>query len=94
MDRRLDIDKYDIGEDRTTHMVRLLNTPIEDLDISVRTYNSLKAAEIHNLANLVRYKMDELSELGIFKYKSLAEIECPINEMGLSFGMDVSKYGF
>ena len=62
------------------------------MDLSVRAYNCLKAAKINTLAELVQYDTNELLKFRNFGRKSLVEIEQLINEKGLSFGMDLSKY--
>ncbi|MEY4927900.1 MAG: hypothetical protein RI894_2336 [Bacteroidota bacterium] len=73
-------------------MRKLLKTSLEDLDLSVRAYNCLKAAKINTLYELVRYDMNELLKFRNFGKKSLVEIEELLVEKGLTFGMDLSKY--
>jgi DNA-directed RNA polymerase subunit alpha len=73
-------------------MRKILKTPLEDMDLSVRAYNCLKAAKINTLAELVQYDTNELLKFRNFGRKSLVEIEQLINEKGLSFGMDLSKF--
>jgi len=70
----------------------LLKTPLEDLDLSVRAYNCLKAAKINSLAELVRYDTNELLKFRNFGKKSLVEIEAMVLDKGLQFGMDLAKY--
>ncbi len=82
----------DVVDEHVLHMRKILKTPLEDLDLSVRAYNCLKAAKINNLADLVQYDTNELLKFRNFGKKSLVEIEALINEKGLSFGMDLSKY--
>ena len=82
----------EIVDEHILHMRKLLKTSLEDLDLSVRAYNCLKAAKINNLADLVRYDTNELLKFRNFGKKSLVEIEAMIHEKGLSFGMDLSKY--
>lgn len=82
----------DVVDEHILHMRKILKTPLEDLDLSVRAYNCLKAAKINNLADLVHYDTNELLKFRNFGKKSLVEIEALINEKGLSFGMDLSKY--
>lgn len=81
-----------IVDEHILHMRKLLKTSLEDLDLSVRAYNCLKAAKIDSLGELVRYDMHELLKFRNFGKKSLVEIEELLEEKGLSFGMDVSKY--
>jgi DNA-directed RNA polymerase subunit alpha len=82
----------DAVDEHVLHMRKLLKTPLEDLDLSVRAYNCLKAARINNLSELVRYDTNELLKFRNFGRKSLMEIEALINEKGLHFGMDLAKY--
>jgi DNA-directed RNA polymerase subunit alpha len=82
----------DIVDEHILHMRKLLKTSLEDLDLSVRAYNCLKAAKINNLSDLVHYDTNELLKFRNFGKKSLVEIEEMIHDKGLSFGMDLSKY--
>lgn len=85
-------DEDDIVDEHILHMRKLLKTPLEDLDLSVRAYNCLKAAKINTLSELVQYDTSTLIKFRNFGKKSLMEIEALIQEKGLSFGMDLSKY--
>lgn len=82
----------DVVDEHVLHMRKLLKTPLEDLDLSVRAYNCLKAAKITSLSELVKYDTNELLKFRNFGRKSLMEIEALINEKGLHFGMDLSKF--
>jgi DNA-directed RNA polymerase subunit alpha len=81
-----------IVDEHILHMRKLLKTSLEDLDLSVRAYNCLKAAKINSLGELVRYDTHELLKFRNFGKKSLVEIEELLVEKGLTFGMDLSKY--
>ena len=85
-------DKNVVVDEHILHMRKLLKTSLEDLDLSVRAYNCLKAAKINTLAELVRYDTHELLKFRNFGKKSLVEIEELLQEKGLTFGMDLSKY--
>jgi DNA-directed RNA polymerase subunit alpha len=74
------------------HMRKVLKTNLADLDLSVRAYNCLKAAEIRTLGELVSYDIDDLLKFRNFGKKSLSELEEFVRDKGLNFGMDVSKY--
>lgn len=74
------------------HMRKILKTNLADLDLSVRAYNCLKAAEIRTLGELVSFDIDDLLKFRNFGKKSLSELEEFVREKGMSFGMDVSKY--
>lgn len=82
----------DVVDEHILHMRKLLKTPLEELDLSVRAYNCLKAAKINTLADLVKYDTHELLKFRNFGKKSLVEIEELLQEKGLTFGMDLSKY--
>jgi DNA-directed RNA polymerase subunit alpha len=86
-------DKEDnIVDEHILHMRKLLKTSLEDLDLSVRAYNCLKAAKINSLGEMVQYETHELLKFRNFGKKSLVEIEELLQDKGLSFGMDLSKY--
>lgn len=74
------------------HMRKVLKTPLADLDLSVRAFNCLKAAEVKTLGDLVSYNIADLLKFRNFGKKSLSELEELVAEKGLSFGMEVSKY--
>ncbi len=81
-----------IVDEHILHMRKLLKTSLEDLDLSVRAYNCLKAAKINSLGEVVKYDMHELLKFRNFGKKSLVEIEELLQNKGLTFGMDLSKY--
>jgi DNA-directed RNA polymerase subunit alpha len=81
-----------VVDEHILHMRKLLKTSLEDLDLSVRAYNCLKAAKINALGELVQYETHELLKFRNFGKKSLVEIEELLQEKNLSFGMDLSKY--
>lgn len=81
-----------IVDEHILHMRKLLKTSLEDLDLSVRAYNCLKAAKINTLGEVVRFDMHELLKFRNFGKKSLVEIEELLQTKGLTFGMDLSKY--
>jgi len=81
-----------IVDEHILHMRKLLKTSLEDLDLSVRAYNCLKAAKINSLAEMVKYDTHELLKFRNFGKKSLVEIEELLHDKGLTFGMDLSKY--
>ncbi|HRH99957.1 MAG TPA: DNA-directed RNA polymerase subunit alpha [Saprospiraceae bacterium] len=81
-----------IVDEHVLHMRKLLKTQLEDLDLSVRAYNCLKAAKINSLGEMVKYDTHELLKFRNFGKKSLVEIEELLQTKNLSFGMDLSKY--
>ncbi|GAB3013563.1 DNA-directed RNA polymerase subunit alpha [Cyclobacterium sp. 1_MG-2023] len=74
------------------HMRKLLKTSLSDLDLSVRAYNCLKAADVKSLGDLAKLEISDMMKFRNFGKKSLAELEQLIQEKGLTFGMDLSKY--
>ncbi|MBX7227658.1 MAG: DNA-directed RNA polymerase subunit alpha [Chitinophagales bacterium] len=87
-----DSNEEEVVDEHVLHMRKILKTPLEDMDLSVRAYNCLKAAKINSLSELVQYDTNELLKFRNFGRKSLVEIEQLINEKGLHFGMDLSKF--
>jgi DNA-directed RNA polymerase subunit alpha len=85
--------KEDLVDEQTLQLRKILKTPLEDLDLSVRAFNCLKAAKINSLSELVQYEQEDLMKFRNFGQKSLAEIEQVLQERGLHFGMDLSKLG-
>ncbi|MBL7800147.1 MAG: DNA-directed RNA polymerase subunit alpha [Chitinophagales bacterium] len=78
-------------DETVLHLRKLLKTPLEDMDLSVRAFNCLKAAKINSLEELVSFNTNDLLKFRNFGKKSLVEIEALLHEKGLSFGMDLSK---
>jgi len=76
----------------TARIRKVLKTPVDDLELSVRSHNCLRAANIKTLADLVRREESELLKFRNFGRKSLAELSAIVEEKGLTFGMDVEKY--
>ncbi len=85
--------KEDVVDEQMLQLRKILKTPLEDLDLSVRAFNCLKAAKINSLSELVQYEQEDLMKFRNFGQKSLAEIEQVLAERGLHFGMDLSKLG-
>ena len=71
---------------------RLLDKSVEELELSVRSSNCLRAAEIKSIGDLVQKGEPEMLKFRNFGRKSLKEIQDILGEMGLHFGMDVSRY--
>jgi len=79
-------------DEDTLHMRQLLKTELTDFGLSVRALNCLKTAEVYTLGQLVSYKKSDMLKFRNFGKKSLSELEDLIEEKGLTFGFDVSKY--
>jgi DNA-directed RNA polymerase subunit alpha len=81
----------EVNED-TMRIRRLLDKSVEELELSVRSSNCLRAAEIKSIGDLVQKSEGEMLKYRNFGRKSLKEIQDILGEMGLAFGMDVSQY--
>jgi DNA-directed RNA polymerase subunit alpha len=71
---------------------KILMMNVDELELSVRSHNCLKAANIRTLGDLVRREESELLKFRNFGRKSLDELMAITDEYGLHFGMDVEKY--
>mgnify|MGYP005619468567 CR=1 FL=1 len=71
---------------------KLLKMSVEELELSVRSHNCLKAADIQSIGDLVRRDESEMLKFRNFGRKSLQELSKILEEKGLYFGMDVDKY--
>lgn len=69
----------------------LLSKEIDQLDLSVRSVNSLKNANIHTLRDLVVKNEKEMLETKNFGKKSLEEVEEVLQGLGLELGMDLPE---
>jgi DNA-directed RNA polymerase subunit alpha len=85
-------EEYKQQDDEFETMRRLLNTKIEDLDLSVRSHNCLRLAEIDTIGDLVSRKEDELLNYKNFGKKSLTELKEQLEKFELKFGMDITRY--
>ncbi len=79
-------------DESSLHMRQLLKTKLVDMDLSVRALNCLKAAEVDTLGDLVSFAKSDLLKFRNFGKKSLTELEDLVDNKGLTFGMNVSKY--
>lgn len=79
-------------DEEVLHMRKLLKTVIAELDLSVRAYNCLKAANIKSLGELVALEVSDMMKFRNFGKKSLAELEQLVADKQLTFGMDLAKY--
>ena len=70
----------------------LLNLTIDEMELSVRSHNCLQAAGIKHIYELVSKEESEMLKYKNFGRKSLTELVEKLDDMGISFGMDVDKY--
>lgn len=85
-------EKKDEVDENYLQMRKLLKTPLSELDLSVRAFNCLKAADIKSLGDLVSYNIADLLKFRNFGKKSLTELEELVADKSLTFGMEVAKY--
>lgn len=71
---------------------KMLQMNVEELELSVRSSNCLRAADIKTLADLVQKSETEMLKYRNFGRKSLTELSQILQEMELSFGMDIGEY--
>ncbi|GAB4320682.1 MAG: DNA-directed RNA polymerase subunit alpha [Candidatus Zixiibacteriota bacterium] len=79
-------------DEETLRIRQLLKMRVDELELSVRSSNCLRAANIVTLEDLVRRTESEMLKYRNFGRKSLTELNGILSELGLSFGMDVEKY--
>lgn len=81
-------------DEETMRTRKLLQTKLSEMDLSVRALNCLKAADVETLGELVTYHRNDLLKFRNFGKKSLNELDDLLTNLGLSFGMDTSKFKF
>jgi DNA-directed RNA polymerase subunit alpha len=70
----------------------LLKKSVDEMELSVRSYNCLKANNIRTISDLVSKEESEMLKFKNFGRKSLNELMAKLKEMNLEFGMDIKKY--
>src|SRR5271169_1936165 len=83
----------DVAEHGLDKMGEILNRSVEELELSVRSYNCLKNANIQTIGELVQKTEAEMLRTKNFGRKSLNEIKEILANMGLSLGMKVDAQG-
>lgn len=92
MDEEVLVEEEDEEDEETVRVRNLLNTRVDELELSVRSSNCLRAANIQTIQDLVIRTESEMLKYRNFGRKSLNEISTILEEMGLAFGLDVSKF--
>jgi DNA-directed RNA polymerase subunit alpha len=93
---------FDLGSDRVTaqasaaasvddDLIRKLNTPVTELDLTVRASNCLNSAKVRTVADLVSKEEPELLAVRSFGKTSLREVKRKLEEMNLSLGMKLPE---
>ena len=77
--------------DETMALRKLLNQTIDEMELSVRSYNCLQAAGIKFIHELVSKEENQMLKYKNFGRKSLTELVEKLDTMGLHFGMQVDK---
>lgn len=85
------IQQDDSVSEEEERLRELLNESVEELELSVRSANCLKTANIKTIGDLVRKTESDMLKYKNFGRKSLNEIKEILGGMGLSFGMDVDS---
>jgi DNA-directed RNA polymerase subunit alpha len=80
-------------ERQASQMNEVLNRSVEELELSVRSYNCLKNANIQTIGDLVQKTEAEMLRTKNFGRKSLNEIKEILQNLGLSFGMKIDASG-
>lgn len=92
-DKEPEEEKVESEKDLEAERLRkILLTSVDDLELSVRSHNCLKAQNIKTLGDLVRKDEIEMLKFRNFGRKSLAELKEIVDNYNLEFGMDVDKY--
>jgi DNA-directed RNA polymerase subunit alpha len=81
------------AERAMNQMNEVLNRSVEELELSVRSYNCLKNANIQTIGDLVQKSESEMLRTKNFGRKSLNEIKEILSGLGLSFGMKFDPQG-
>lgn len=75
-------------EKEETHKEKMLEMTIEELDLSVRSYNCLKRAGINTVKELTDRTVSDMMKVRNLGQKSLEEIKLKLNDLGVSFRQD------
>ena len=90
----IDTEDDEIAEidEETLRIKKLLKMSVDELELSVRSHNCLKAANIKTIGDLVRREEGEMLKFKNFGRKSLMELGKILEERGLQFGMNIENY--
>ncbi len=83
--------KEDVADEKTDKIRQLLKMRVDELELSVRSNNCLRSANIHTVADLVKNQESDMLKYKNFGRKSLIELNQVLANLGFSFGMDVDK---
>lgn len=92
MDEEILVEEEPQEDEETVRVRNLLKTRVDELELSVRSSNCLRAAAIQTIGELVSKTEAEMLKYRNFGRKSLNEISALLEEMDLSFGMDLENF--
>lgn len=92
IDEEIQVAEEKVEDEETVRIRQLLKTRVDELELSVRSSNCLRAANIQSLADLVSKGESEMLKYRNFGRKSLNELNAILDELNLSFGMDISRF--
>ncbi len=92
MDENIMVEELPKEDEEVLRIRGLLKTRVDELELSVRSSNCLRAANIQTLEELVQKSEAEMLKFRNFGRKSLNEIGSLLESMDLHFGMDISKF--
>ncbi len=92
LDKEMEMAEEEVVDEETLRIRNLLKMRVDELELSVRSSNCLRAANIQTLEDLVQKTESEMLKYRNFGRKSLTELQNILTELGLQFGMDVEKY--
>ncbi|UYV11387.1 MAG: DNA-directed RNA polymerase subunit alpha [Phycisphaera sp.] len=93
---------FELGQERVSEeaaaaagvdegLIRKLNQPISELELSVRASNCLESAKLYTVGSVIMQTESELLKLRSFGRTSLREVKKKLTEMGLELGMDLPE---
>ena len=92
MDEEIMVEEEPEEDEEVVRVRTLLKTRVDELELSVRSSNCLRAANIQTLSELVTKSESEMLKYRNFGRKSLNEIGSLLEQMELHFGMDISSF--
>jgi len=87
----IEVEEESFDEEKL-RIARLLDMPVDEMELSVRSSNCLKAAGIKFIRDLVTRTEGDMLKYRNFGRKSLSELTDVLTKMGLSFGIDASVF--
>ena len=74
-----------MAEKKVDQITKTLETPIEEIEFSVRAYNCLKRAGVNTMQDLIDKRESEVNKIRNLGKKSLKEVIDKVKDMGLKF---------